>query len=1494
MNSENFQEEIKKAIEAQITAYSVPGASVLGGFIQRSRTCVAQYNGRQIFEMLQNMDDQMTEDELQDGERCSQIILDKGKGKLFFRNKGAPFSVAGIVSIMFPDVSPKRKGKLPTIGNKGLGFRSLLNWKPKEIIIRSNETELVFSDQVAFSYVKNNAKLKDALNRADEGKLPMLSFPEINNWENPGEGWVTEIELTAISEFIEDIEKELKGFDAELMLFLPHLRQVEISVIDEVQETKAIYQASKRQPILDKEFHIQARTIRKSMDGSNWDANEWLVCWDRGTLDDHNTRVDYNIEIAVPKEEECRKTLSRKLYNFLPVSGVSIKLPCLIHATVNLGDNRNELLIGDWQNRLIFHDKLPRIIEHFATVIRDQFRIGHNLVEDRWLPYNLLAAPFESDDKNYVGPLYEKLRSKVDVGEFVPCVSGEFRKPCECCYYEAEQGDGCNITQFFNAHSEFVPSYVLSGAPTDHKFPSKHIASESLRESINNILTDQSYPDEVLVELAYVLWRIAIRSNWSESGPYWLLHDSNGRMLGETCDNVYTPAAEERLEFPEYMNADFVDEKLWGLLERRFSDVIKRYADKSGGKNDIRSFCNNELDKILRIEYYDRAAAAKKIISSANEYLKEDFEIKDKREVVSQLLSSLWKNFRGDIEPHPRKEKIPLFVNENGEILYSSDFLFDDVYQLYDGKLDKKYFLSTDQRRDLLPEIEKKQEIAFFRYLGVRSDVRIKYVTIGTDEGNQNPYLLFLQRKEGAGGLPHSVGNGNALKEPQEFVTLRDPKIIRELEPNRFFDLLQYEKVGGLSELILETRSLVWKALHGKEYYPITVKWSYVAYQLNGMFENVIYGENDKVLSDLGWRYEQSRGDVPADLIMKLGAKSRFSDLSPHELYALLNKIAEQNINPTKDFYKKVNAAFVNLEKNGQKCNPPQGMDMKVFATWKENGVEHRDYCPVSEVYYHDNPAHVRALVRGRKMFFLGARVGVDSVCRHFGVQKLNEGLLDVKKKEMVTGDFQSSFENDYLKKCSTLGVILCRHASKSIEDCRREIGGIQIKLVSSIQYSYENGQDCDLATFDYIRDGDSGIFYLCVGELQTLSQIDNTGLRKLSRSLSGILCDTFKLSNDELEREFEGCFFDLETAKEDLKDLGYQDLIDVEINVQRNYYREYQEAFLNIADTIWSMFLKPTIWTHLNEQRNLQRFYRGCELGYRDFISKAKGKGGEFDRYCIERQYEIVAYEELRLECLTLIKHMLWLPEECRSIRFDWEKIERNESENWDEPTFSENYPNIDIQIDDELNEEVLSLMSFTGNGARIKELLSKVLPAEGTTGDMKKEEIVPPSAVKDLSLVEGDGKVEFLRPRNTSTRGLSRGSGQAMTKKRQKLMQKRGAEAESCVIKWLKGKGYDRVEGKSGTSLNSGRNDSLHYDISYVHDSKTYYVEVKACDSGEFHISSGELDFAKKNPDTYRLALVYLESAKLQIVDDVYNRLKDVMVAENWCVAIKEASAN
>ena len=124
---------------------------------------------------------------------------------------------------------------------------------------------------------------------------------------------------------------------------------------------------------------------------------------------------------------------------------------------------------------------------------------------------------------------------------------------------------------------------------------------------------------------------------------------------------------------------------------------------------------------------------------------------------------------------------------------------------------------------------------------------------------------------------------------------------------------------------------------------------------------------------------------------------------------------------------------------------------------------------------------------------------------------------------------------------------------------------------------------------------------------------------------------------------------------------------------------------------------------------------------------------------------------------------------------------------------------------------------------------------------------------------------------------------------------MKRRGNLAENLVINWLKKRpveeGISNIENKSGSAHNSGRNDSLHYDISYIKGGETYYVEVKVADSGEFHITAGELEFARKNSKYYILALVFLdeETKKIKLVDDVYEKLKEVKVAEAWRVAIE-----
>lgn len=99
-----------------------------------------EYNGRQLLELLQNADDENSDEVL--------IRLDTNKNLLQISNKGEnckPFSYEGIRSLMISNLSSKTTKKF--IGNKGLGFRSIINWSEK-ITINSNNLDVIFSKEI--------------------------------------------------------------------------------------------------------------------------------------------------------------------------------------------------------------------------------------------------------------------------------------------------------------------------------------------------------------------------------------------------------------------------------------------------------------------------------------------------------------------------------------------------------------------------------------------------------------------------------------------------------------------------------------------------------------------------------------------------------------------------------------------------------------------------------------------------------------------------------------------------------------------------------------------------------------------------------------------------------------------------------------------------------------------------------------------------------------------------------------------------------------------------------------------------------------------------------------------------------------------------------------------------------------------------------------------------------------------------------------------------
>ena len=108
---------------------------------------VKGYHGREILELLQNADDAYQKSiELDEKPECElEVEIIYKNNVLIVSNTGTFFDKDGIKAIVQGNNSPKA-GKL--IGNKGTGFRSVLNWANR-IRIFSGNFNVEFSKEIA-------------------------------------------------------------------------------------------------------------------------------------------------------------------------------------------------------------------------------------------------------------------------------------------------------------------------------------------------------------------------------------------------------------------------------------------------------------------------------------------------------------------------------------------------------------------------------------------------------------------------------------------------------------------------------------------------------------------------------------------------------------------------------------------------------------------------------------------------------------------------------------------------------------------------------------------------------------------------------------------------------------------------------------------------------------------------------------------------------------------------------------------------------------------------------------------------------------------------------------------------------------------------------------------------------------------------------------------------------------------------------------------------
>jgi len=271
-----------------------------------------EYNGRQILELIQNADDAKA--------TKLQIKLDRPNHILTIHNNGEPLSFEGIKSIMIPNLSSKVSSSY--IGNKGLGFRSVLVWADM-VKIETSGMCISFSSEIAkhtaYSIGLDLEQIRKERNLSDETcPFPILAIPNVEKqFTNDG----CTFHIIFKEEYTNDIIKQIGDIDEKTLLFLNNINSIVIDNNKELKVTK------------------QQNGIYKA------DGQEWKIIAKEEELPEHlqdkskNEKKKYGIKLAIPLGEFCTKY---NLYNYLPTQE-EIALPYLIHATLDLDSSRNHV-----------------------------------------------------------------------------------------------------------------------------------------------------------------------------------------------------------------------------------------------------------------------------------------------------------------------------------------------------------------------------------------------------------------------------------------------------------------------------------------------------------------------------------------------------------------------------------------------------------------------------------------------------------------------------------------------------------------------------------------------------------------------------------------------------------------------------------------------------------------------------------------------------------------------------------------------------------------------------------------------------------------------------------------------------------------------------------------------------------------------------------------------------------------------------------------------
>ncbi len=1464
---------------------------------------VIGYHGREILELLQNADDAYQKSIDQGNRPSDDLIVEISyiDDCLKISNTGTFFDEDGIKAIVQGNNSPK-KGKY--IGNKGTGFRSILNWA-SSVRIFSGEFAVEFSRSYAkeiFDTIKETPQIAKQLQREKTLYIPMLAVPKNIPHDRPIDRTMIEVDVDPKKSQDEySVRKQLETIDLRILLFLPNVSEISITTDDK----HVVYQRSKTDLLIESDFSWSDITLSKVVDNEVEYSEQYKLFTktiDHAVKENEDDEVFKDIQMAIAVPVKVERTIDY-LYSYFPLLDTDAPFNCVMHATYALGDHRNTLTPSQ-VNKKIGQYQLDFLFSVAEYLSNQDATIAQKILTPKSYHYDLAKIFPVAFSKLGLEEYFVSGVSKLKIFKTVnnELISiGNNPKKINQGFPKCFKGDSFKKL-LLNVVNEYSLIHLLT-AKLDLDLMYK---PEDLCNAINRKTKEWSVEERVEV---FIWWNKHGDTNYLPKLLKTRYGLKEGAWLTSKKECYFLEGDFDSLVLPKWVKVTVLsDECQRELVKQAEPHLPQAYGDEiTRNSSVIREICRTRIFPCIDFKYRDKSHALSLVNSSVTDFSKAvefvkwiwKYKIQPAKETTEsvQKINYKFPSFDGDVTS---QDKL-YFGSDYGCPL--SSHLFSNDYKAFPGldvfgvsnseyELFQKHFkdfgIVTYPRIELL---EIKPSHAYDMLMRSKIEATGVYDYVSSTRIDYCKYILPYIKN-----LPEVLQN-LSMSQVVEWI-LKDQKLKEylgyDVYPSSDRALVKYhgnnqhfgtywDYYNAIDNYILYTfQNTAWIEVNGEKKSPMEVLDAYT-YRTNERYKNFLsiltINDVEAVAKTLKINVEEVR-----QVLAYFSFPKYVTELSSDSFYGLMLALQETDVLNEDDLLLS-RAIYRIIEQPDFNKDFEDSVNKKKFF---EEGKLLVKYQGKLQYWLASEAILPSTRIINKKIFRIvekGIRTNSKNFVRVFGCKEYSSDYEIIPNTAEVSNlniDFQGYFL-EFIKYAKAF--------SEKNDIIGSVINKLKVTLVKSISIK-ENGENLLIdSNYTLLRKSVSD-WYIVIN-----INVPSYDRNRMSECIENIFANIANTSGFDVSKI--GELFrtdDLETRKFlIIKEFGSLDVVNeyFGINHIEENFNNTLKALGKSVDEDFNIDFDE--FASLENSANLVRFFRSINVELETFSDAGFVYPIDLRRYW-KRQLENVIRDNRTLfmsylynkaeSDVLLQKNFVRTLREFESfaeqpipntVFYDPMKELKEKFGDWTTHVpdgisvvdrYADNFAKMNptnLYQDEIGNDESAQVMIYFGEEEPFKQWLEtqknkdSMDPIDFGTQVYERYKDVCPKKVA-LSYTER-GTISNDNTLKNSFRGVH---SMKKSYQRERKLKEIGNSGELLIYNYLCGEyGKDKVEAKSEAFvqlgiITAGQAMSGEYDMSYKVGDETIYVEVKAGEGNRIYLSPSELAFAKDHADCYQVYYV------------------------------------